>query len=407
MAFWDDIYRSGINASQDFNRSVYGREIKNIGDIGGAIMGDQRRPGLLGLGTRTPNQVNVDPGAAGLPGYEQDRARSLAGIGQFDARGGPMADYARLNMAPQAQFRNGQMDLVQALTMQANGQGPSLAQGQLQQATDRNLAQAMALGQSMGGAQGAGLAQRNILQQQAGMSQQAASDSSLLRLQEQLQARNMLGQVLAGARGQDIGLAAEQAGLQQQSLMGNQNAALQQMSLNDAMRRFYEQQATGLAQTQGGMNMGMAGLQQQAGFANEQLAQNAYDEAARRRQALMQTGAQVAGNAAGGAGSALVLAAMSDERLKTDIEDAGDDLDSFLDALTTNRYRYKEPKKDGEGERVSVMAQDLERTAVGKTFVRSTPRGKQVDYAAGFGVNLASLARLHKRIRKLEGAAAS
>jgi hypothetical protein len=196
VAWYDDIY----NTTQGFNRSVYGRDIKGPSDIRASILGDGTDPGYLGQGYRQPGQVSVDPNAAKIPGYDQDRSSALAQAMGASNRAGPQMQGASINMRPQDQFRGQQMNLAQALTAQANGQGPSLAQMQLQQATDKNLAQSMALGQSLGGAQAAGLAQRQVMQQQAGTAQQAAADSGALRLQEQMQARNQLAQVLAGAR---------------------------------------------------------------------------------------------------------------------------------------------------------------------------------------------------------------
>lgn len=125
---------------------------------------------------------------------------------------------------PQDEFRAQQMALAKQLQDQANGVGPSQAQMQLQQATDRNLAQALALART-GGQGGGGL--RQALNAQAQMSQQAAADSAILRLQEQMAARNMLAQLAGGARGQDIGLAtgnaqleAGQRGLDQAGALG-------------------------------------------------------------------------------------------------------------------------------------------------------------------------------------------
>ena len=147
---------------------------------------------------------------------------------------------------------------------QANGQGPSIAQAQLQQATDANLKQAMALGATQQG-MGAGGALRGIQQQQAGIAQQQAADSGMLRLQEQAQAQGLLGNVLGAGRGQDIGLAGEQAGLSQQAglanmgaqnqfglaqAQGNLNAQLQQQQMNDQLVQFYLQAGLSLDQAQ-------------------------------------------------------------------------------------------------------------------------------------------------------------
>jgi hypothetical protein len=269
------------------------------------LFGSQQDPGVLGTGYHQPGQAGVDPNAANIPNFQQDRDRSLAAALAAQGRGGPSADYARIAMGPQAQFRQGQMSLAQILAGQAMGQGPSLAQAQLQSATDRNLSQAMALGQSNANGQMSGLTQRNIMQQQQGTAQQAAQDSGALRLQEQMQAQNQLGQLLAGARGQDIGLASEQAGLQNQTGLANLQALLSQRGMNDQMSQFYERQGTGMDLAQGAQNLSLADLLARTQMGNNQLSQQAYDNAANRRAGLVPSMLNSAGSGAGAAGQGL------------------------------------------------------------------------------------------------------
>jgi len=127
-------------------------------------------------------------------------------------------DYGQSN-----EDRAQQMALLAQLQSQyagmANGTGPSLAQGQLQHATDQNISQAMALGAAQQG-QGLGYASalRNIADQSAAARQQAAAQSAMIRNAEQMQGTQGLAGVAGlygGVRGQDLG----QAGMQQQ---GNQ-----------------------------------------------------------------------------------------------------------------------------------------------------------------------------------------
>ena len=51
---------------------------------------------------------------------------------------------------------------------------------------------------------------------------------------------------------------------------------------------------------------------------------------------------------------------------------------------------------------VGVMAQDLEKSPMGASFVKDTPAGKQVDYGHGLAAILASQANIHDRLRTLE-----
>lgn len=126
------------------------------------------------------------------------------------------------------QDRERQIALYNQYQQMAAGQGPSLAQGQLQQATDQNIRQAMALGQAQQG-QGLGYASalRNIADQGAAARQQMAGQSALIRNQEQMQALGAMG----GLGGQMMGggLQASGMGMQGQqfgaSLEANRQAA--------------------------------------------------------------------------------------------------------------------------------------------------------------------------------------
>ena len=51
---------------------------------------------------------------------------------------------------------------------------------------------------------------------------------------------------------------------------------------------------------------------------------------------------------------------------------------------------------------VGVMAQDLEKSPMGASFVKDTPKGKMVDYGHGLAAILASQANIHDRLRNLE-----
>lgn len=90
----------------------------------------------------------------------------------------------------------------------------------------------------------------------------------------------------------------------------------------------------------------------------------------------------------------------SDERDKTSKQPVR----SFLDNLQAYSYKYKEPDRPmrGRGEHISVMAQDLEKSQLGRQMVKDTPEGKVVDYAKGYAFILAAQADLNKRLKKME-----
>ena len=101
-----------------------------------------------------------------------------------------------------------------------------------------------------------------------------------------------------------------------------------------------------------------------------------------------------------------VWAASSDIRAKTNISAADSEVESFLDALNAYQYEYKDPDAPGAeaGMFAGVMAQDLEESPMGASFVKDTPDGKQVDYAHGLAAILAAQANIHERLKELEGA---
>jgi len=111
------------------------------------------------------------------------------------------------------------------------------------------------------------------------------------------------------------------------------------------------------------------------------------------------------------------VATLSDKRAKKDIKaskdkasreldkmaGSGSDQRKFLDALQSYEYKYKHEGK-GATPQMGIMAQDLEKTRLGKQMVvQDAVSGlKSVDFGRGFGALLASQAELNKRIKKLE-----
>lgn len=99
--------------------------------------------------------------------------------------------------------------------------------------------------------------------------------------------------------------------------------------------------------------------------------------------------------------------AASDERLKTDIEDGEEDTSAFLASLNARKYRYRDTRVPGTrpGQRFGIMAQDLERSPMGKSLVLDTPVGKMVDVPMAVGAILASMGNLHRRVGAVEARA--
>ena len=70
-------------------------------------------------------------------------------------------------------------------------------------------------------------------------------------------------------------------------------------------------------------------------------------------------------------------------------------IDELLTILTPYTFQYKD-QTYGAGKRFGIMAQDLEKSDVGKQFVIDTPVGKMVDFGNMMGLIVASQAYLHE-----------
>jgi len=119
---------------------------------------------------------------------------------------------ALANMNAGAEAGQMQKTLAQQLAEQSQGQGQSLAQMQLQQASDQNLKNQAALIGSQKGMNPAQAA-RAVAMQGASQGQNLANQAAQLRLNEQLQKQKLLQETLQGQRGQDIGLLGAQTNL--------------------------------------------------------------------------------------------------------------------------------------------------------------------------------------------------
>jgi len=94
----------------------------------------------------------------------------------------------------------------------------------------------------------------------------------------------------------------------------------------------------------------------------------------------------------------------SDIRMKKDIRGADSEVEGFLDALNAYQYQYKNPSKPyaEPGAFVGIMAQDLEKSSMGKSFVKDTPEGKVLNMNHGLAAILAGQANINERLRELE-----
>jgi hypothetical protein len=177
-------------------------------------------------------------------------------------------------------------------------------------------------------------------------------------------------------------------------------------------------QQTGMEAAQQGAIMGEAEKRQ----ADQMIAQQAASQRGAALQAQQaniqnqlqsqQSQAQFLGGLAAGGSSILAAKAGSDENMKKNIKSSDDSskvISEFMDALKSYTYEYKNKSKqpDGkpnpEGKVKGVMAQDLEKSELGKQMVTDTKDGKVVDFAQGMAPLFAAIAELNDRTKKLEG----
>ncbi len=274
--------------------------------------------------------------------------------GDFMQRQAPGMDTSQSNQA-----RDQQSQLAQMLMQQAGGQRQGAGELAVQRQAGNAMAQQTSMAQMARGA-GAGMAARNAARSSADIGANAAGQAAIAQMQDQQSAQNQLGGLLGMQRQQDIGVAG-----------ANQQAQLAQQ----------QQQLQGLAQMLG---VDVAALQQD--LAKRGLAQQ--DKG--MLPTLLQVGGQIG------------AAAASDRNLKEHIVDADEQIDEILLHLSPKAYSYKD-EKHGAGPRVGIMAQDLERSEMGREIVIDTPEGKMLDVNKALSLALAAVARLDARVRELEG----
>ena len=112
------------------------------------------------------------------------------------------------------------------------------------------------------------------------------------------------------------------------------------------------------------------------------------------------TGTQYANDFGNIAGLTAMAIAASDRNSKTDITDGSQKVRSLLDTMKPFDYKYK--NQDGlSGKRIGPMAQNLEKSEIGRMMVRDTPKGKIVDYGQGFNFLAGALGDIHQRLKSV------
>ena len=142
-------------------------------------------------------------------------------------------------------------------------------------------------------------------------------------------------------------------------------------------------------------------LNQQTGFLS-QLQQERF-KGAGSTQVTQAPSAGLLGDVAGISASLAGLGSFfqSDFALKKNIEDAHDEVNEFLDNIKPIKFKFKD-EKYGHGSIVGILAQDLEKSSMGKSMVDDTPQGKVVDISKAVSGLLAAVTELNQRLRRLE-----
>ena len=97
-----------------------------------------------------------------------------------------------------------------------------------------------------------------------------------------------------------------------------------------------------------------------------------------------------------------VMGAMSDRSAKRRIRDGSSAVREMLGALAPVLYEYRDQERDGEGEKLGIIAQDLEKSDMGKSLVVEAPRGKMVQFGKAIPMLMAAAADQEHRLAKLE-----
>ena len=347
------------------------------------------------------NQQPINP--LGVPEWYQQRLSDLkaqnVGTQNFDA--------ARQT---QAQGREAELDALRLLRDQALGnnsvaqQEANLQRGQIQNAIRSQLASVR------GGYDPAAF--RSALMQSSQLQQNMAGEAELNRLRELDASRKAFVAGTQGLRQGDL----SQMGVEQQEV-GNLRDFL--VKKNIAEQGWAE---TGLKDKLGVLNALMGKYQTDSGAAqgdaNREANQNAANTAFYTNLAgglvkglgdaatagyMGQGGGlpkpQTSGSGSTGSRTAPTSVA-SDENVKKNVSPASGEIGEFLKSLSAKEFEYKD-QQYGQGRRIGVMAQDLEKTKLGASMVSRDSDGvRHIDLDKALPVLFAAMGELHKQAKR-------
>lgn len=334
-------------------------------------------------------------GRAGMAESEANRYGSLADMARFEQSMGAL-QYGRalesygqgLGMSDAARAQ--QLQGLGYLQNMAQGNGPTAAGIQMQQGLQAaREQQASFAANARGGGGNLAAAQAMGAQNAGNISMQGIQQAAALRAQEQMGAMQQYGQQAGALRTADYGRA-QLAQQQQQLAAGQQQFGASQASQYEQYMQQVRAQQQAYQQSAEQQN-----LSREAAMKGWNLSQQQMDNA--------ETSQWIqAGTAAGSA--ILMAAAMSDERSKKEIEDGAEDVDEMLSKLRPKTFKYKPGLgQDEKSALTGIIAQHLGSSKAGAGAVFEGDDGYlRVKGPQAAMLALASAARLHERISKLE-----
>lgn len=191
--------------------------------------------------------------------------------------------------------------------------------------------------------------------------------------------------------------------LQQQTALSNQSATNQFQVQQDQLIQSLMSQGMSLEQAQAQANISMA--EYATGSLADQYAASQGHAISQQNADTSSANAAISGVATAANIAGQIGQAASDKRVKKDVKKGNRETSDFLEHLSSKSWNYKDPEKHGPGRYLGVMAQDLEKSKIGKKMVSENAEGtKMVNYggAHGMAAIVASLAHLHDKIKKLE-----
>jgi hypothetical protein len=248
------------------------------------------------------------------------------------------------------------------------------------------------------------IAQQNAATRQSIRDQEAAAMAEGRKMEALLQSGQLGGQMRSQEFGEQAKIAEAQDAMERFNLANKQNVEASNVGARNQAQQYNLSSAQDLAnqramyranipQMQFQNQLGLAQGQSQADLGMAQM----YGQQSQSNMQALGSGALAYATFAAPAALA------SDKEEKKDISMADNEIDSFLSELTGYKYSYKRPERHGEGERLGVMAQDMEKSKVGKEAVfKDQDNVKNIDSSKAISAILASLGRLNEKVEDIK-----